>query len=142
MATFSERLHDLRKERGLNQTELANALNVTLGTVSVWERGIRKPEVDTLERISDYFDVSLGYLFGSTDDRQPPAGIEAGEWLPENDQDTMLRYMILFSRMSDDSKEVVKSVIRAMHKADQDRGLLVEPDGELDQKLENLMTMR
>ncbi len=142
MATFSERLRDLRKERGLNQTELANALNVTLGTVSVWERGIRKPEVDTLEKISDYFDVSLGYLFGSTDDRQPPAGIEAGVWLPENDHDTMLRYMILFSRMSDNSKETVKSVIDALHKADRDRGLLVEPDGELDQQLESLITMR
>ena len=142
MISFSERLRALRKERGLNQTELATALNVTFGTVSIWERGVRKPEMDTLEKISDYFDVSLGYLLGSTDDRQPPEGVEAGQWLPENDHDTMLKYMILFSKMSDESKEVVKSMIHTMHKADKDRGLLVEPDGELDHQLENLLLMR
>ena len=53
-----------------------------------------------------------------------------------------LKYMIRFSQMSDESKEVVKSMIQTMHKADQDRGLLVEPDGELDHQLENLIFMK
>ena len=142
MISFSERLRALRKERGLNQTELATALNVTFGTVSIWERGVRKPEMDTIEKISDYFDVSLGYLLGSTDNRQPIEGRETGQWIPENDHDTMLKYMILFSQLSDESKEALKSMIRTMHKADKDRGLLVEPDGELDHQLENLIKIK
>ena len=142
MATFPERLRELRKEKRLNQTELADILNVTIGTVSIWERGGRRPEIDTLEKISDYFEVSLGYLLGCTDDRQPTTSIEMGEWQPENDHDTMLHYMILFSKMSDESKEAVKTVIRTMYKADRSRGLLVDPDGELDDQLEELMYTR
>ena len=142
MATFSERLRSLRKEKGFNQTDLAKELNVTIGTVSVWERGVRKPEIETLEKISDYFDVSLGYLLGSADDRQPVDGIEAGIWLPENDHDTMLKYMIMFSQLSDESKEAVKTVISTMYKADRERELLVAPDGDIDEQLKELVMFR
>ena len=57
MATFEERLRQLRKEKGLSQKELAEALNVANTTVSIWERGLRKPEMDTLEKVRNYFDA-------------------------------------------------------------------------------------
>ncbi len=142
MATFSERLRLLRKEKGLNQTQLADELNVTIGTVSVWERGVRKPEVDTLERICRYFDVSLGYLLGSIDIRQLPEEQETGVWSPENDHDVMLKYMIRYSQLSEESKEAIKIVIDTMYRSDQIRGVLVEPDGGLDQQLEKLIVLR
>ena len=64
MATFAERIRELRKERGLNQRELAEALGVVNTTVSIWERGEREPETATKKKISDYFGVSLAYLLG------------------------------------------------------------------------------
>ena len=44
MATFAERLRELRKERKMTQTELANALGVAMNTESIWERGERQPD--------------------------------------------------------------------------------------------------
>lgn len=64
MAMFKERLRHLRKQKGLDQSELAEALNVASTTVSIWERGVRMPEMDTLGKISQFFDVSLAYLLG------------------------------------------------------------------------------
>ena len=43
MATFGERLKELREERGLTQPELAEALGVTTNTIFVWEKLKRKP---------------------------------------------------------------------------------------------------
>nr|DAP48641.1 MAG TPA: Repressor protein CI [Caudoviricetes sp.] len=62
----------LRKERvnlGLNQVEFAKIFNVTKQTVSNWENGNRNPDSATLSKIADYFEVSVDYLLGRTDER-------------------------------------------------------------------------
>ena len=53
MATFGERIRELRKLQDMKQSELADILHVSKYTVSVWERDIRKPEFSTLETICD-----------------------------------------------------------------------------------------
>ena len=84
MATFEERLRQLRKEKGLSQIELAEALNVANTTVSIWERGLRKPEMDTLEKVRKYFDVSLAYLLGeNTGERTDEASVTFAQRLKE-----------------------------------------------------------
>lgn len=64
---FAERLNELRKNKGLNQTELAKELNVAKQTVSNWENGNRNPDNDMLIKIANYFEVSLDYLLGRTE---------------------------------------------------------------------------
>lgn len=59
---FAEKLFGLRKQAGMTQADLAEKLNVSRQTVSRWEIGTAKPEVDTIIAISDLFDVSLDYL--------------------------------------------------------------------------------
>jgi len=84
MATFEERLRQLRKEKGLCQKELAEALNVANTTVSIWERGLRKPEMDTLEKVRNYFDVSLAYLLGeNTGERAGESSVTFAQRLKE-----------------------------------------------------------
>lgn len=84
MATFEERLRQLRKEKGLSQKELAEALNVANTTVSIWERGLRKPEMDTLEKVRNYFDVSLAYLLGeNTGERAGKSSVTFAQRLKE-----------------------------------------------------------
>lgn len=68
MSIFSERLKYIRNLRGLSQTELGEILGVQKNAVSQWETDKRFPLEDTLMRIVDYFDVSLDYLMGRTDD--------------------------------------------------------------------------
>ena len=48
---------ELRKEKGLTQKQLADALNVTDKAVSKWERGLSFPDISMLEPISDLLDI-------------------------------------------------------------------------------------
>ena len=59
---FSNKLYELRKQRGLSQEELAGRLNVTRQTVSKWELGDSSPDMEKLMAISDLFGVSLDEL--------------------------------------------------------------------------------
>ncbi len=60
---------ELRKEKGMTQKQLAEALNVTDKAVSKWERGLSFPDVSMLEPISDLLDISiLELLEGSRTD--------------------------------------------------------------------------
>lgn len=60
------RIKELRKSKGVSQTELANALKVSQQTISSYENGTRDPDPETLTAISKYFNVSVGYLLGET----------------------------------------------------------------------------
>ena len=62
--TFKESLLEIRKERGIGQVELARAIGVSKGIVSLWENGKREPTLSNLLALSDFFQVSLDYLVG------------------------------------------------------------------------------
>ncbi len=49
----------LRKEKGLTQKQLAEALNVTDKAVSKWERGLSFPDISMLEPISEVLGISI-----------------------------------------------------------------------------------
>lgn len=59
---FNEKLQELRKQKGLTQEELAQALYVSRTAVSKWESGRGFPSIDSLKSISKYFSVSLDEL--------------------------------------------------------------------------------
>lgn len=60
---FSVTLQSLRKKQGVTQEQLANYLGVSPQAVSKWENG-SYPEGDLLPKISDFFGVSISYLYG------------------------------------------------------------------------------
>mgnify|MGYP002511354712 CR=1 FL=1 len=64
---FGELLARLRKERGILQKELATYLEVTVATISNYEKGIHSPDYETLIKLADFFDVSTDYLLQRTD---------------------------------------------------------------------------
>lgn len=63
---FGELLATLRKERGVLQKEVATYLNVTVATISNYEKGVHLPALDTLILLADFFDVSTDYLLQRT----------------------------------------------------------------------------
>ena len=69
--TMGERIKQLRKEKGMTQTDLAMTLNVTKGTVSTWETNSRVPGFETLNALSDLFERRLDYIMGRSDDTTP-----------------------------------------------------------------------
>lgn len=62
--TVGERIADLRKHRGLSQYQLAKLLNIATSTLGMYETGKRKPNVEMLEQIAEFFNVSTDYLLG------------------------------------------------------------------------------
>ena len=62
---FSEKLQELRKNKGLTQEELAEALFVSRTAVSKWESGRGYPNLDSLKEISRYFSVTIDDLICS-----------------------------------------------------------------------------
>ena len=62
MKVFSEKLLELRRQKGLSQEQLADRLGVTRQSVSKWESGAALPELGKLIALSDLFSVSVDYL--------------------------------------------------------------------------------
>ncbi|MBQ1332844.1 MAG: helix-turn-helix transcriptional regulator [Lachnospiraceae bacterium] len=62
---FGEKLQKLRKDRGLTQEELAEALYVSRTAVSKWESGRGYPGIDSLKEISRFFGVTIDGLLGA-----------------------------------------------------------------------------
>lgn len=62
---FHEKLQELRKNRGLTQEELAEALYVSRTAISKWESGRGMPSIESLKAISKFFAVTLDDLLSS-----------------------------------------------------------------------------
>ena len=69
---FFQQLKLLRKEKNLTQTELANILHLSHGAVAMWETNKRQPDNETLGLLADFFGVSVDYLLGREETKNPP----------------------------------------------------------------------
>ena len=63
---FGEFLAKLRKEKGYLQKEVAAYLNMTVATISNYEKGVHTPDLNTLTKLADFYDVSTDYLLQRT----------------------------------------------------------------------------
>ncbi len=62
MSEFHNVLKSLRQEDNLTQRELGKKLGLSGSAISMYERGEREPELEVLEIIADFFNVSIDYL--------------------------------------------------------------------------------
>lgn len=67
MASFRERLRELRNARKLSQTAAAQQMQIGSRTYQYYESGEREPQLSALVRMADFYDVSLDYLAGRRD---------------------------------------------------------------------------
>ncbi|MGN0985344.1 MAG: helix-turn-helix domain-containing protein [Candidatus Enterenecus sp.] len=67
---FAERLTELRKKKGVTQSEMAEYLGLKLRAYQYYESGGRRPEYEGLIALADYFDVTTDYLLGRTDEEK------------------------------------------------------------------------
>ena len=61
---FKDNLKELRLEKKLGQVELAKAIGVSKGIISLWENGLREPNMSSLISLADFFKVSIDFLVG------------------------------------------------------------------------------
>ena len=87
-------------EKGKTQSEIADALSISLETVSKIERGKRGMSVDLLSAFSDYFNVSMDYIAKGN-------GIQ-------DKAETILEVNSLLERVPHEYEEVVKKMMIGM----------------------------
>ena len=127
MATTADRIKQLRKKKGISQSELAELIGVKNNTVSTWERATTKPDFEALNLLSDYFEVSFEYILGSSDKeeaRVKPTQDELNELalaaLADDLYDNMKKYCML----SDKSQKMIDALINATYQIEKQDGEL------------------
>ncbi len=123
---FPERLKQLRKEKGMTQIDLAKALDVSSGTVAMWETGKRKPSFDMFDRFTALFDKRIDYILGTSDDPTPLKVGEGetlvkGEWIVQEEYEDIMRK---FSLLDEFGQKTVASVLRSEFARCQEQGSL------------------
>lgn len=66
------RILELMQNEGLTAHQLEVRAGLSNASVQAWRNGRNKPSLDAISKLSDYFDVSVDYLLGKTDDPTPP----------------------------------------------------------------------
>lgn len=61
------RIRQLREKNKISREDFAKKIDVSYAALSKYETGKRQPDYETLQKIADYFEVSLDYLLGRTD---------------------------------------------------------------------------
>lgn len=113
--TFVNRLKELRKENNMTQSELAKMLDMSTGTVAMWEMGKRNPSFEALEKMSEVFDKKVDYILARSDDPSSPRLSDEdmedlGRWAIEEDlAETVMKYLRLDPR----GKLAVEALINA-----------------------------
>lgn len=67
--TLYERVSELAKKQGISVFDLADRLNLSRNSIYSWKKS--SPKAETLQKVADYFDVSVDYLLGRTENPNP-----------------------------------------------------------------------
>ena len=127
MATTAERIKQLRKKKGISQSELAEVMGVKNNTVSTWERGTRKPDFEALNLLSNYFEVSFEYILGSSDKeeaRVKPTQDELDQLALSALADDLYDNMKKYCQLSTKSQKMIDALINATYQMEKQDGEL------------------
>lgn len=100
---IGERIAQLRKSRSMSQFQLAKTLNIATSTLGMYETNRRKPNMEMLEKLADFFGVSVDYLL----DR--PEKNDNNNTADLADDDTIFTYK--GQPLSDDDKEIIRRLM-------------------------------
>lgn len=66
-----QRIQDLRIDSDLSQKKIGEILHISQRSYSHYETGSRNIPIEMLIRLADYYDTTIDYLFGRTDNKEP-----------------------------------------------------------------------
>lgn len=93
--TTGQRIRAARKKAGMTQAELAEKLEIPFQSVSQWERDIRNPKKETLERLANVFGCYYFELYGDDESKEVAALMEEGMRLGINAKNGLTRMEFL-----------------------------------------------
>ena len=97
------RISELRKQASMSQFQLAKVLDIATSTLGMYETGKRKPSLKVMNRIANYFNVTIDYLLGRPDKRDDTKTVDIddddviftyeGRRIPKEDLELIRRIM-------------------------------------------------
>lgn len=105
-------IKELRSKMKISQKELADRLNVSRSTISMWETGASQPDFDNVLKIAEIFDVSVDYLIGreaDSDTSKPSENITFDDFTFAFHNET--------SSLTESEKELLLSMARKLNEA-------------------------
>lgn len=66
-----QRIQDLRIDSDLSQKKIGEILHISQRSYSHYETGFRNIPIEMLIRLADYYDTTIDYLVGRTDNKEP-----------------------------------------------------------------------
>lgn len=63
MISLGERIKDLRLEKGLSQTQLANEIGVSQKAIDYWERNVNEPKASYIVALVKFFEITYDEFF-------------------------------------------------------------------------------
>lgn len=104
MSILSERIKMLREEYPLTQSQLAEKLDIATSSISQYESGDRVPSDDIKIKLAKLFDVSLDFLMGLSDIRNPYVFFTLSEYfnsLTEDEINDVIKYTMFIKKFRD-----------------------------------------
>lgn len=114
---INEKLKQLRTNKKLSQNELAKILNVSLSSYQKYEREKNSvtPSLDVLNRISDYYNVTIDYLLGKETSENDVFNILSAQYnLTELEKDILKTYSTLPPNVRKELNKYIKSMVKAV----------------------------
>ncbi len=65
----TEIIQNLANSKNITIAKMLRDLKIGQGTFTTWKKECRTPNIDALQKIADYFDVSIDYLVGRTEEK-------------------------------------------------------------------------
>lgn len=103
---LAKKIRELRNEKGISQSSLANHLGLTQQAIAKWEKGIAEPDSVTLNKLASFFNVSVDFLLGRTNVRNSNNNTD------EDFPDDVKVLMRSVSKLTDKQKEIVKRLVQ------------------------------
>lgn len=113
MKTMGTRLKELRMNAGYTGEKVGRMLQVSKSAISMWEKDLRSPSADLIERFADIYGVSTDYIITGRESNAPKGyyhdqeAAEYAEYLR-----TRPHAKILFSASKDMTKEDMEEAVR------------------------------
>lgn len=101
---FQIRLKELREKAGYSQQSFANAIGVKQSTVGNWEAGAREPKLEVMQKLADFFGVSVDYLIGRDNTPKPRKEVEQKKEISDED----IKFALFGGDVTDEAYEDVK----------------------------------
>ncbi|MCM1327446.1 MAG: helix-turn-helix domain-containing protein [Bacteroidales bacterium] len=113
-------LRELRNERDIYQKELAAYLNVSIGTISNYEKDVHQPDLDTLIKLAEFYGVTTDFLLGLTSYPGRPQALSQHITASYS----MSRFFQLLNHLTDREKAFLAKFLRCLEAAN---GLTFHP---------------